>query len=382
MTDSRKAFCDSRWAYECDGRVTPPFWLRPPRQDGVLAIRSRFVVGLLCLFLLWAAPADAQYRCGGHTIHWVGGAPRASLDFDRGPRHGPPVEPEPEGMTALDRELWDALVFDAYEEPVPNSDHAGYRAGLPLDERHTLVMSTSDAMSFSICIQSADESYTGERLASYSNARWWSNEVQRFTNHRWNGAIKVDACTGEPARGWVYIREGEDGEVDDDVLAHANSWRWPDPHGTRSVHGWAQSEIVWHPDHVRDLTDEYFADTLAHELGHVLGLWHVPPSANFVMSPSTLSNRPDKERWLAQWAHQVGPGVQYPGFVRPTAPEPPGPGSLSDGVKDLVDEALDELNDDSNGRQAAESVPALPAAGVLLLAILLGLLGRRHLRAG
>ena len=57
-------------------------------------------------------------------------------------------------------------------------------------------------------------------------------------------------------------------------------------------------------------------------------------------------------------------------------------GSLADGVKDLVDEALDELNDDSNGRQTAESVPALPVAGVLLLAILLGLLGRRRLRAG
>ena len=57
-------------------------------------------------------------------------------------------------------------------------------------------------------------------------------------------------------------------------------------------------------------------------------------------------------------------------------------GSLADGVKDLVDEGLDALNDDSNGRQAAESVPAMPAAGVLLLAILLGLLGQRRIRVG
>ena len=57
-------------------------------------------------------------------------------------------------------------------------------------------------------------------------------------------------------------------------------------------------------------------------------------------------------------------------------------GSLADGVKDLVDEALDELNDDSDGRQATETVPALPTAGVLLLVTLLGLLGRRRLRAG
>ena len=60
----------------------------------------------------------------------------------------------------------------------------------------------------------------------------------------------------------------------------------------------------------------------------------------------------------------------------------PAPGDLKGGVKDLVDEALEDLQDDSEGRQATESVPALPGAGVLLLATLLGLLGRRRLRAG
>ena len=51
-------------------------------------------------------------------------------------------------------------------------------------------------------------------------------------------------------------------------------------------------------------------------------------------------------------------------------------------MKDLVDEALDDLQDDSDGRQAPREVPALPAAGVLLLATLLVLLGRRRLGAG
>lgn len=54
--------------------------------------------------------------------------------------------------------------------------------------------------------------------------------------------------------------------------------------------------------------------------------------------------------------------------------------SLADDVKDLVDEALEDLEGDSEGREATENVPALPAAGLLLLAILLGLLGRRRLR--
>ena len=40
---------------------------------------TRLVLGLLILGLLGATPAEAQrFSCGGHRIHWVGGAPAAS----------------------------------------------------------------------------------------------------------------------------------------------------------------------------------------------------------------------------------------------------------------------------------------------------------------
>ena len=285
----------------------------------------------------------------------------------------------------MNRDLWDALVFDAYEEPTANPMISDSMQGLPLDQRRTLVIRGDVVPTIRICLQSADESLTGERLAAYSDPAWWARHIRRFTNVAWNGTIQTGSCTGEPPEGWVYIREGEDGEITvPDRLARADSWRSFDPHGIRGR--WHRSRIIWHPDRVRDTvrnSDEWMEGTLAHELGHVLGLWHVNPASGFVMLASGgRRTYPDDERWLAQWAYRVGPNVQYPGLLRPTATAP---GDLKGGVKDLVDEALADLQDDSdesNGRQAAESVPALPIAGVLLLAIVLGLLGGRRVRAG
>ena len=278
-------------------------------------IPSRFVVGLLCLLLLWAVPADAQHRCGGHTIHWIGGAPRASLD--RGPRdHEPPTIPEPAGMSARDRELWDAIVYDAYDHPMPNPMSENGMTSLPLEDRRTLVIAENTVPTIQICIQSSDESYTGERLAAYSDTSWWRRQIDRWTNFSWRGDIQIDACTDEPMTGWIHVREGKEGEVSEEALAHASSWRYYDPH--RILSRWSRSEIVWHPGNVRDLDEDHFEEVLAHELGHALGLWHAPSGSGFVMMGSGWASRPwpDKERWLSQWANHVGPNVQYPGLVR------------------------------------------------------------------
>ena len=145
--------------------------------------RRGLVVGLLGLLLLWAVPADAQhrYRCGAHTIHWIGGAPRASLD--RGALdHDPPTVPEPAGMTARDRELWDAIVYDAYDYPMADSTHENAMTSLPLEERRTMVIAENTVRTIQICIQSSDESYSGERLTTYSDSSWWRRQIDRWTN--------------------------------------------------------------------------------------------------------------------------------------------------------------------------------------------------------
>ena len=283
--------------------------------------------------------AAAQGReCGGHFIDWIGGRPQAARPPGR--QHNPPTTtpypPFPDGLMPYDRMLWDQLIFDAYEHPMASPGEAA-----PLEERHTLVRRRDAATSFNLCIQSPDESYTGERLSIY-RAAWWRRNVERFTTFQWQGTIEFGACAGWPPTGWVYVREGGPGEVKDTALAIAHSSYFPDYDNGGHVYGaWSSSEIVWHSAvKVRNTSEDWFESTLAHELGHVLGFSHVDPSSGFVMVAGGRRTWPNKETWLAQTASLfIGPGVEYPGFVTP--------------------------------------VPALPLVGILLLAGLLVMVGVR-----
>ena len=304
-------------------------------------MRRILVLAVLVVSCLPSLAAAQRAACGGHRIHWIGGAP--GLAFDRGPRdHTPPVYEEPAGM---DRDLWDALVFDAYDRPVADPARAGGMAGVPLTDRRTLAIDQATVPNINICIQSSDESYTGERLAAYTGAAWWTRNIRRWTNLGWSGEIRSGACRGDPPSGWLYVREGDVddfSDLPDNTLAGAWDTRYFDPHSVRGGR-WVSGLILWHPDRVRDMrsTDVHVEATLNHELGHILGFWHAPPASGFVMTSPAGHAPPDTERWLAQWAYVVGPNVQYPGLVR----VPP--------------------------------VPALPLVGLVLLAGLLGVVGRR-----
>ena len=276
-------------------------------------MRTRLVFGLLILGLLGATPAEAQrFSCGGHRIHWVGGAPAASAGpagADRGrssgapgaifdPKHEAGQQPTIDEPAGLNRERWDALVFDAHER-------YQYYSG-----EQTVVLDRMVVPTIRVCIQSSDTSNTGERLVPYSDAAWWRRQIERWTNLSWSGEIRIAACTDEPQDGWLHVREGRPGEVGEGLDAHAKTMREGHPHNAGR---WLWSEIVWNPNPTYVLG--YIEQALAHELGHILGFWHVY-GADYVMGYVDEATWPAEESSLAQLAYQVGPSVRFPGLVR------------------------------------------------------------------
>ena len=246
-------------------------------------MRTGWILAVLVSGLLWTAPAEAQrLACGGHRIEWVGGGSgrtfsgkpsvegtprgagsRDSAGYDTAHDDGAqPTIPEPPG---LNRERWDALVFTAF--------------GFPSPDKETLVQHGDIVPKINFCLQSADDSETGERLARHSDVSWWQRQINRWTDLNWQGELRVAACTGRPPDGWVYVRESEPGRVPDSIVASTASWRENHPHGYGR---WRHSIIDWNSDHVAAMADSDFEMVLAHELGHVLGFGHVPPGSGYI----------------------------------------------------------------------------------------------------
>ena len=85
-----------------------------------------------------------------------------------------PTIPEPAEWTARDRELWDALVFNAFDD------------WQSAPEQVTLAITPARLASINICQQGPDVSDVGGVMEPYGRA-WWREAIRYWSGLSWAG---------------------------------------------------------------------------------------------------------------------------------------------------------------------------------------------------
>jgi len=270
-------------------------------------------VGLVVAVLL-AGPAAAHADDFEHRVVGVVPFPeheRSGLDVDaadvdalRFPQPG-----------WVDRRYWDELVFDATEKP-------------DYEDRRTFGLTDAELTALDVYIKTTapDE---GVAPISEDMLDWWRQAipeaVREFTGQPWRGRITTGVDSRELTDGRVNVGIGtEEYFADRDACATAITSYYAFPDGGYA--SWAYAEILFNPDdELCIFRDDSRGTTMAHELGHVLGLFHVADPAALMYKQSGYDRRYTTQLVEhAQLLYELGPGLPYPGFGPPipgTTPE-------------------------------------------------------------
>ena len=231
------------------------------------------------------------------------------------------------------------MVFNALDNP-----------GM-LEGRYTVVMPPEQVAAINICQQGPDVSDTGMMIEPY-DAAWWRQMIQHWSGLSWSGRFVVGDCTNAPDEGWLHVRETRP-DMGEPRGAYALTER---DRSSGSEVRWLHSVIILWPwefygqPNQRLGSQEVMERVLAHELGHVLGFWHVPLETDWVMRPASEQGfmLVEEERDMAQLAYRVGSGVAWPGVVLA-----PVPGRPDENPNDRA--ALMALYDATNGNNWTDS---------------------------
>ena len=262
-------------------------------------------VGRVCGVLLAGATAadagDVEHRVAGvvpFPAHERSGANVDAADVDalRFPR-----------PAWVDARYWDELVFRALDSP-------------NYTERRTHGLTEDQLADLDIYIKTTAAEDGAAPISEDMLSWWWRaipEAVRQFTGQPWRGRITTGADSREFTDGRINVAIGTEEEFadeDDDVCAFARSWVYTYPDG--SFAEWSRSEILFNPDDSQCIfRQDSQGRTMAHELGHVLGLYHVSDPAAIMYRVEGFDRRYTQQLVEhAELLYELGPGLPYPGF--------------------------------------------------------------------